>query len=118
MALHARSMDVCIVQHAGAVLGPRHRKAAPAPVLQALAPDRAGLVVAVACLLPCSWLADLGGQAGSACVLGQALSMQAMQGGTAKNAHMAAHKLAVLLRGGLRPPAYGSPAPLRAPRAL
>ena len=45
--LHARSMYVCIVNHAGEILVHRHMKAMPDPVLKAVAPDRDGLVVAV-----------------------------------------------------------------------
>jgi hypothetical protein len=50
---HARSMYVCVVRQAGAILRPRNMQAAPAPFLQAVAPYRDGLVVAVACL--CTW---------------------------------------------------------------
>jgi predicted NBD/HSP70 family sugar kinase len=47
---HARSMDVCIVSQEGEILLHRHMPAAPEAFLQALAPSRHGLVVAVACL--------------------------------------------------------------------
>jgi hypothetical protein len=47
--LPARSMPVCIVNHDGATLVHRHIKAAPAPFLTAVAPDRDGLIVAVEC---------------------------------------------------------------------
>jgi hypothetical protein len=36
--LHARSMYVCIVNHAGEVLLHRNMKAAPEPLLKAIAP--------------------------------------------------------------------------------
>jgi hypothetical protein len=51
-------------------------------------------------------------------VRGHALSMPASPGGTATHHHIAAPKLAVLLRGGLRPPAYAFPAARRATRDL
>jgi transposase len=44
--------------------------------------------------------------------------MQAIHGGTATNDRIDAQNIAVLLRGGLIPPAYVSPAERRAPRAL
>jgi transposase len=44
--------------------------------------------------------------------------MKAIHGGKAKNDKSAAHKLAVLLRGGMFPQAYGYPAEMRAPRDL
>jgi transposase len=86
--LHARSMDVCRVNRAGEILLHRTRKAAPAPFLQAIAPYR------------------------------EALARQASPDATAKNDTIDAHKIAVLLRGGLRPQAAVSPAPMRATRAL
>jgi hypothetical protein len=50
LELHARSLYVCIVPQEGASLRHRPMDAAPAPVLQAIAPDREGLGVAVECL--------------------------------------------------------------------
>src|SRR5262245_33059916 len=44
--------------------------------------------------------------------------MKAMHGGKAKKDRIDSHKIAVLLRGGMLPPAYVSPAPTPAPRAL
>src|SRR5262249_33895983 len=64
------------------------------------------------------WLADLWAQDGIACVLGHALSMKASHGGKAKNDKIDSHKIAVGLRGGLRPQAYGYPAQMRATRDL
>jgi hypothetical protein len=83
--LHARSMYVCLVHRDGAILMPRHRKAAPAPCLTAIAPSRAGLGVAVEGLLTWYGLAALWTQARMAFGLGHALSMQALHGGKAKN---------------------------------
>jgi hypothetical protein len=98
-------MYVCLVNHDGAILLPRHMPAAPESFLQALAPYRDGLVVAVACLFTWSWLADLCAAAGMAFVLGHALSMPALHGGKANNDTSDSHKMAVLRRGGLLPPA-------------
>jgi len=106
------------LSHDGASVLPRHMTAAPDPCLTAVAPDREGLVVAVAGLFPWSGLAALWAHAGMPCVFGQALSRQAIQGGKAKNAKIDAHKSAALLRGGLLPQASVSPAQRRAPRDL
>ena len=65
-----------------------------------------------------SGVADLGQQAGRAFVLGPALSRKAIHGGKAKNDTIDAPKSAVLLRGGMFPPAYVDPAEMRAPRDL
>ena len=111
-------MDVCIVHDAGEILVHRHMQAAPEPFLTAVAPSRDGLVVAVACLCTWYWLADLCAPEGIPCVLGHALSMQALHGGTAKNDTIDAHKMAALLRGGRLPQASVYPAERRATRDL
>ena len=98
-------MSIGRLSQAGESLLHRHRHAAPAPCLQAVAPDRDGLVVAVECICPWSWRADLGAEAGSPCVLGQALSMTAIHGGKAQTDQLDSHTMAACRRGGLRPQA-------------
>jgi transposase len=116
--LHARSMDVCILTQEGEIMLHRNMQASPAPFLKALAPYRAELVVAVAGLFTWYWLAALCAPDGIPFVLGPALSMTAIHGGTANNDQIDAHKIAVLLRGGMLPQADVSPAAMRATRAL
>jgi transposase len=116
IALHARSMYVCVVSQAGELLLHRHRKAAPEPFLTAVAPYREGLVVAVECIFTWDWLADLWAAEGIPCVLGQALSRKAIHGGQAKNDTIDSQKMAALLRGGMRPQASVYPAQRRATR--
>jgi len=103
--LQARSMYVCILSHDGETLLHRHMKAAPEPFLQAVAPSREGLVVAVECLFTWYWLADLCAAQELPFVLGHALSMKAIHGGQAKNHQIASHKIAALLRGDMLPKA-------------
>jgi transposase len=93
-------------------------KAAPEPCLQAIAPYREDLVVCVEGILTWYWLADLCAYEGIPFVLGHALYMQAIHGGKAKNDKIDAHKIAVLLRGGMLPQAYVYPAKMRATRDL
>ena len=93
-------------------------QAAPDPLRKAIAPYREGLVVAVEGRFSWYLLAYLWAHEGIACVRGPALSMQAMHGGTAKHDTSDAQKIAVLLRGGMLPQAYGSPAQMRATRDL
>jgi hypothetical protein len=114
--LHARTMDLCIVNQEGEIGLHRKMQAAPEPFLKAMAPDREDLVVAVACLLTWYWLAALCAQAQMPWVLGPALSMKAIHGGKANNDTIDAQKLAVLRRGGMLPQAYVDPAAMRAPR--
>jgi transposase len=114
--VHARTMYVCIVNRAGEILLHRHMKAAPEPFLKAVAPYRDGLVVAVECIFTWYWLADLCTEEGIPFVLGHALYMKAMHGGKAKHDTIDSHKMAALLRGGMLPQAYVSPADMRATR--
>ena len=93
-------------------------EAAPQPFLTAIAPYRDGLVVAVECIFTRYWLADLCAEEGIPFVLGHALYMKAIHGGKAKNDKIDAHKIAVLLRGGMIPQAYVYPAEMRATRDL
>jgi hypothetical protein len=114
--LHARPMSRCRLNQDGAIVRPRQMQAAPDPFLKASAPYQAARVVGVEGRFPWSWLADLGAREGSPCVLGHALSMNASHGGQAHNASLAARKIAVRLRGGLRPQASVDPAERRASR--
>jgi transposase len=96
----------------------RNMKASPETFLKAIAPYREALVVAVECIFTWYWLADLCAQEGIPFVLGHALYMKAIHGGKAKNDKSDAHKIAVLLRGGMLPQAYVYPADMRATRDL
>src|SRR5215831_7543057 len=116
--LHARSMYVCVLRHDGTIVLHRNMQAAPEPFLKAIAPYRAGLVIAVACIFTWYWLADLCAREGMPFVLGHALYMKAIHGGKAKNDKIDAQKIAVLLRGGMLPQAYVYPAAMRATRDL
>src|SRR5215510_1401809 len=116
--LHARSMYMCILSQNGEIVLHCHMKTSPEMFLKAMAPYREALVVCVACIFTWYWLADLCARAGRPFVLGHALSMKALHGGKAKNDTIDAQKIAVLLRGGMLPPASVSPAAMRATRAL
>ena len=116
--LHARSMYVCILNQEGEILLHRHMQASPETFLKAIAPYREAMVVAVECIFTWYWLADLCAQEGIPFVLGHALYMKAIHGGKAKNDKIDAHKIAVLLRGGMLPQAYVYPAEMRATRDL
>jgi transposase len=103
--LHARSMYVCIVSHEGEMLLHRNMKAAPEPFLQAVAPYRDALVVAVECIFTWYWRAALCAAEGIPFVLGPALYLKAIYGGKAKNDKIDSQKIAALLRGGMLPQA-------------
>ena len=116
--LHARSLYVCILDQAGDVQVHQNLRADPQAFLQLVAPYRQNLVVAVECMFAWYWLADLCAREGIPFVLGHALYMKAIHGGKAKNDRIDAHKIAVLLRGGMIPMAYVYPARMRATRDL
>src|ERR671922_1357032 len=116
--LHARTMYVCILNQAGETVLHRNMKTDPALFLKVIAPYREDLVVAVECIFTWYWLADLCAKEEIAFFLGHALYMKAIHGGKAKNDKIDAHKIAVLLRGGMLPQAYVYPADMRATRDL
>src|SRR5438128_9201298 len=116
--LHVKTMYICILDSAGQVLVHRNAKSTPEAFLEIVAPYREDLVVAAECMFTWYWLADLCAVEGIAFVLGHALSRKAIHGGKAKNDKIDAHKIAVLLRGGMLPQAYVYPAEMRATRDL
>jgi transposase len=116
--LHARRMYICILDADGQIRVHRNGPATPEHLLTTIAPYREDLVVAVECIFTCYWVADLCAREGLAFVLGHALYMKAIHGGKAKNDKIDAHKIAVLLRGGMLPMAYVYPRAMRATRDL
>ncbi len=111
--LHAKTMYLCILDGAGEILLHKNMKSRPEAFLEAVAPYREGLVVAVECMFTWYWLADLCRQEGIEFVLGHALYMKAIHGGKAKNDKVDAFKIAALLRGGNLPQAYVYPPEMR-----
>jgi transposase len=111
-------MYVCILDQAGTILVQKNLPTTPEAFLRIIAPYREDVVVGVEGMFTWYWLADLGNKEGIAFVLGHALYMKAIHGGKAKNDKIDAHKIAVLLRGGMLPQAYVYPAEMRATRDL
>jgi transposase len=116
--LHARSMYVCILDTHGEILLHRNMPCVPELFLKAVAPYQEDMAVAVECIFTWYWLADLCAKHNISFVLGHALYMKAIHGGKAKNDKIDAHKIAVLLRGGMLPMAYVYPPEMRATRDL
>jgi hypothetical protein len=107
-----------ILDQAGTRLVHKTLPTPPEAFLRVMAPYRDALVGGVECIFTWYGRADLWKKEGSAFVLGHALSMKALHGGKAKNDKIAAHKLAVWLRGGMWPQASVYPAEMRATRDL
>jgi len=116
--LHARSMHVCVVDHAGDIVFDRNLATRPEALLRALEPFRDGLVIGVECMFAWYWVADLCVAHDITFVLGHALYLKAIHGGKAKNDRIDATKLARLLRGGNFPTAYAYPKGMRETRDL
>src|SRR3970040_1832935 len=116
--LHARRMYICVLDTEGKVRVHRNGPATPEDLLATIAAYREDVVMAVECIFTWYWVADLCAQEGIAFVLGHALYMKAIHGGKAKNDKIDAHKIAVLLRGGMLPMAYVYPPEMRATRDL
>src|SRR3989304_10239629 len=116
--LHARTMYLCILDQEGKILLHRNIKTDPDIFLKTIAPYREDIVVAVECIFTWYWIADLCSEENIPFVLGHALSMKAIHGGTGTNDKIDAHKIAVLLRGGMMPMAYVYPSDMRATRDL
>jgi transposase len=116
--LHARSMHVCVVDHAGDIVFDGRLATRPEALLRALEPFRDGLVIGVECMFAWYWVADWCVTYDIAFVLGHALYLKAIHGGKAKNDRIDASKLARLLRGGNFPTAYAYPKGMRETRDL
>src|SRR5215468_2209307 len=116
--LHARTLSLCVLDAAGAIVLHQTLAAGPDTFLKAIAPFRDGLAVACECLFAWYWLADLCQEQQLPFVLGHALYMKAIHGGKAKTDKIDAHKIAVLLRGGMLPQAYVYPKGMRETRDL
>jgi transposase len=111
-------MYLCILDQGGTVVLHKEVPAEPGAFLEAIAPFRAGLVVACECLFCWYWLADLCHAEKIAFVLGHALYMKAIHGGKAGDDKIDSGKIAHLLRGGNLPMAYAYPKGLRETRDL
>src|SRR5712691_1366811 len=116
--LHARTMYLCILNQAGAIVLHRNMKSDPDSLLKAIAPFRENIVIAAECIFTWYWLADLCAREKIVFVLGHALYMKAIHGGKAKNDKIDAHKIAALLRGGMIPEAYVYPEEMRSTQDL
>jgi transposase len=115
--LHARTLYLCVVDREAKVLLHREVPVSPELLLDAIAPFD-DLVVAAECVNMWYWLADLCAARDVPFVLGHALYMRAIHGGKVKNDRVDAHKIALLLRGGMLPMAYVYPRGMRATRDL
>ena len=69
--LHARSMHVCVVDHAGDIVFDGRLATRPEALLRALEPFRDGLVIGVECMFAWYWVADFCVTHAIAFVLGQ-----------------------------------------------
>jgi transposase len=116
--LHAKTMHVCILDNAGAILFHHNLKTNAGDFLHAVRPFRQDLVVTAECTFHWYWLADLCIEHSIPFVLGHALYMKAIHGGKSKTDKIDSEKIARLLRGGNLPMAYVYPKGMRETRDL
>jgi transposase len=113
-----KAVFVVILDHDGQVVFAKNLPANPAAFLRAVAPFRAGLLVACECMHCWYWLADTCSDQHIAFVLGHAWAMKAVHGNKTKCDRKDAEAIARLLRGGNLPPAYAYPREKRGLRDL
>jgi transposase len=116
--LHARTMHVCILDHAGNVVLDQNLPCHFDTLLQAITPYRDGIVIGVECMFGWYWLADRCAEHHIPFVVGHALYMKLSHAAKAKNDRIDAGKIARLLRGGNFPLAYAYPKGMRETRDL
>ena len=80
--LHARSLYVCILDDTGQTLVHKQIKASPNALLKLITPYHSDLVIGVECMFFWYWVADFCADHGIEFVLGHALYMKAIHGGT------------------------------------
>jgi hypothetical protein len=85
----------------GEIVLHRNIPCVPESLLITIAADREDIAVAVEWIFTWYWVTDLCSQQNIPFVLGHALYINATHGGKAKNDKIGAHKIAVLLRGGM-----------------
>src|SRR5262245_20702629 len=116
--LHARTLSLCVLDHAGNIVTQTTIPASPDAFLAAVRPFRDGLCVACECMFAWYWLADLCQTEQIPFVLGHALYMKAIHGAKSKNDRIDAQMIARLLRRGTVPQAYCYPRGMRENRDL
>jgi transposase len=116
--LHAKTMYVCVLDQAGAVMVHRNLPTTREAFEKVIGPFREEVVVCVECMFSWYWIADLCSELGVAFVLGHALYMKAIHGGKSKNDKIDSQKIAALLRGGMLPMAHAYPQEHRSTRDL
>jgi transposase len=116
--LHTNKMYLCILDETGEIQLHRNIKTDREIFLSVIEPFREDIVVAVECMFTWYWISDLCAQEKIPFILGHALYMKAIHGGTAKNDKIDSRKIAVLLRGGMIPQAYVYPKKMRSTRDL
>src|SRR5262249_3559906 len=116
--LHTRTMHLCILDAAAAVVFDKNLPCRPDAFLDAVAPFRTDLVVGAECMFGWYWLSDRCQDEHISSLMRHALYMKAIHRGKAKNDRTDAGKIARLLKGGAFPLAYVYPRGMRETRDL
>jgi transposase len=116
--LHARTLFVCVMDHAGQIKLSRNLPAKPEPFLDAVEPFRPDLLVGCECMHCWYWLADTCTEHHIPFALGHAYGIKAVHASKTKSDAHDAEVIARLLRGGNFPLAYAYPRERRGLRDL
>jgi transposase len=116
--LHARTLFVCALDHAGTVRLARNLPARPEPFLRAVEPFRPDPLVGCECVHSWYWLADVCRGQNIPFALGHAFGIRAVHASKTKSDAHDAEVIARLLRGGNFPLAYAYPRERRGLRDL
>lgn len=118
--LHANSMHVCVVDHAGKKqLHKNFDTKKLSRFIAALQPfEKSDLIIGCESTFNWYWLADVCHERNLNFLLGHALYLKAIHGGKTKSDRIDSEKLAMLLRGGNFPTSYVYPKEMRGTRDL
>jgi transposase len=116
--LHATTLHLCVLDHAGTVRLSRKLKAQPQPFLDAIAPFCPDVLIGCECVHTWYWLADTCRDQNLRFELGHAWAMKAIHASKTKSDAHDAEGIARLLRGGNFPLAYAYPRQRRGLRDL
>jgi len=116
--LHARILYVCIIDQDGTTCLHKEISADPIKLHKLLEPYLGSVVVGVECMHCWYWVSDFCEEMGIDFILGHALYMKVIHGGTSKNDRINSYKITKLICGGNFPLAYVYPKEMRATREL
>ena len=116
--LHARTMYVCVMDNAGAVVFHKNMPSTPACLEHVVENYGTDIAVGVECVFTWYWIADFCSERSIAFALEHVLYMKMIHGSKSKNDRIDSQKIAAMLRVSMFPVAFVYPKAMRATRDL